>query len=279
LTGALEERFQYGPGIDDAVSVIDAQTGERDSLIPDIQGSMIGSLASASGTVTKTGYRAFGESATAPPGIRYTGRRLEQLTGLYHYRARAYNPAWGRFLQPDPIGLRGGNNLYAYVGNDPLNLVDPSGLAADHLSKHAAYVAGDIQREFERFQRDPLGQFESIANSFPVAKPLKVATGAARGTTTLYRAVSEAEALSVSATGNFSVGPNSLGGKWFAETLEHARQWGDLLNGKGASRILEVKLPKSGADQLMRIERLDNVGPARYGELGQLEQAIIRELP
>jgi len=101
----------------------------------------------------------------------------------------------------------------------------------------------------------------------------------ARGTTTLYRAVSEAEAASIRATGKFSAGPNSLGGKWFAETLEHAKKWGDLLNGKGASRLLEVKLPKPTADQLMRLERLDSVGPARYGELNQLEQAVIREVP
>jgi hypothetical protein len=91
--------------------------------------------------------------------------------------------------------------------------------------------------------------------------------------------VSEAEAASIRATGKFSVGPNSLGGKWFAETPEHAKQWGDLLNGKGVSKLLEVKLPNSIADQLMRLERLDSIGPARYGELEQLDQAVIRELP
>jgi hypothetical protein len=109
--------------------------------------------------------------------------------------------------------------------------------------------------------------------------PISAETVPASAMTTLYRAVGEAEALSVRATGRFLAGPNSLGGKWFAETLEHAKQWGDLLNGKGASRILEVKLPKSVADQLMRMERLDNIGPARYGELDELEQAVIRELP
>ena len=51
-----------------------------------------------------------------------------QPSGLYYYRARAYSPTWGRFLQPDPIGYAGGANLYAYVNNDPLNNIDPDGL-------------------------------------------------------------------------------------------------------------------------------------------------------
>jgi hypothetical protein len=38
-----------------------------------------------------------------------------------------YSPNWGRFLQPDPIGYAGGNNLYAYVQNDPLDRIDPFG--------------------------------------------------------------------------------------------------------------------------------------------------------
>ena len=58
----------------------------------------------------------------------YTGQVWLQQAGLYHYRARAYNPAMGRFMQADPIGYGGGSNLYAYVGNNPVNFTDPSGL-------------------------------------------------------------------------------------------------------------------------------------------------------
>ncbi len=48
--------------------------------------------------------------------------------GLYHLDRRFYNPSLGRFLQPDPIGQKGGINLYAYCQNDPINRSDPSGL-------------------------------------------------------------------------------------------------------------------------------------------------------
>ena len=46
---------------------------------------------------------------------------------LYDYRDRYYNPEIGRFISEDPIGLKGGKNLYRYVKNNPINFKDPSG--------------------------------------------------------------------------------------------------------------------------------------------------------
>jgi RHS repeat-associated protein len=58
----------------------------------------------------------------------FTGRRLDSETGLYHYRNRVYSPVIGRFLQRDPIGYFDSMNLFQYVGNSPLNWLDPFGL-------------------------------------------------------------------------------------------------------------------------------------------------------
>ncbi|MDJ0731221.1 MAG: RHS repeat-associated core domain-containing protein [Crocosphaera sp.] len=59
----------------------------------------------------------------------FTGRRFDQETGLYYYRARYYDADQGRFISRDPLGYLDGMNLYEYVGSNPINSVDPLGLA------------------------------------------------------------------------------------------------------------------------------------------------------
>ncbi len=59
--------------------------------------------------------------------FRQTGRRFDNETGQYYYRARMYSPQQGRFLSNDPMGMVDGPNMYMYVRNDPVNFRDPSG--------------------------------------------------------------------------------------------------------------------------------------------------------
>jgi len=67
-------------------------------------------------------------TGASTPGYAYTGREWDPEIGLYYYRARYYDPKIGRFIGEDPIGLRGGINLFGYVGNAPLRFIDPFGL-------------------------------------------------------------------------------------------------------------------------------------------------------
>ncbi|WP_210429395.1 RHS repeat-associated core domain-containing protein [Paenibacillus dendritiformis] len=96
------------------------------------------------GIVNSYVYDAFGHTLSATEGIpnrfRYAGEQFDPVTQQYYLRARFYNPVIARFTQEDEY--RGdGLNLYAYVGNNPIKYVDPSGYSCEE--KGNVYGKGD----------------------------------------------------------------------------------------------------------------------------------------
>lgn len=72
-------------------------------------------------------------SGSVPNPFTFVGASgvMDDGNGLFFMKNRQYDAITGRFMQKDPIGILGGANLYAYVGNNPLNAVDPEGLVRD----------------------------------------------------------------------------------------------------------------------------------------------------
>lgn len=132
-SGGLLRRYVHGPGIDEPLVWYEGSgTTSKTWLYSDHLGSIVGS-ADAAGTSTAIyKYGPFGEPDVAT-GVRfrYTGQQFVGPLNLYYYKARFYSPTIGRFLQTDPVGTADDLNLYAYVGNSPINLVDPSGRVAE----------------------------------------------------------------------------------------------------------------------------------------------------
>src|SRR6185437_11363156 len=132
-----------GLGIDEVFSRTDAN-GAR-SLLTDAPGSTL-ALTNDTGTVqTSYTYDPFGNpsasGASDANSQQFTSRENDG-TGLQYNRARYYSPSLQLFISEDPLDFGGDANLYAYVGNDPINATDPSGLWSIGLCVSTAFGLG-----------------------------------------------------------------------------------------------------------------------------------------
>jgi len=139
--------FTHGPGIDEPLIMTRAD-GANYFYHADALGSITALTDGNKETVETYTYKAYGEptikdctgavlsgSAVGNPYL-FTARELAPESGLYYYRARYYDWARGAFTQEDPIGIRGEDtNLFAYVRNTPVNLIDSLGLSPADVAK------------------------------------------------------------------------------------------------------------------------------------------------
>ena len=143
-SNSLQRRYVHGPGTDEPLVWYEGSgTSDRRFLHSDERGSVV-SIGASSGTSVNT-YDEYGIPRSSNTGrFQYTGQTWLPELGMYYYKARIYSPTMGRFMQTDPIHYGDGLNLYGYVGADPVNRIDPSGLRTFCWMEDASHSEGDV---------------------------------------------------------------------------------------------------------------------------------------
>ena len=156
----------------------------------DYLGNVIGLVDASDGTIAAAyEYDPFGRplretgSYAAQNPFRFSSQYTDSESGLVYFGFRYYHPQWGRFLNRDPIEELGGNNLYRFVSNDPVNRWDLLGLLGSlsgprpkgtnilgmHPDGHAATQAA--WKEHRREQQNKLSIGESFSAAVSGAAP------------------------------------------------------------------------------------------------------------
>jgi RHS repeat-associated protein len=86
--------------------------------------------------------------------MRFPGQRYDAASGLHYNYFRDYDPATGRYVQSDPIGLAGGVSTYGYVGGNPTVRIDSKGLEVE-LNLFSRYEGSPFIRVADSFVSPP----------------------------------------------------------------------------------------------------------------------------
>jgi RHS repeat-associated protein len=129
-SGTEKTFFTHGPGTDEPLAL--ERGGQYYYYHADGLGSISAITDASKSVIQSYGYTSYGMATSSSDfrnSYQFAGREYDWETGTYYYRNRILDPMDGTFTSKDPISFKGGINLYSYVGNNPINQVDPSGLA------------------------------------------------------------------------------------------------------------------------------------------------------
>jgi RHS repeat-associated protein len=190
----LTHRYSHGEAVDQAFSDENLLDSSKNLFtLPDHESSIRDLAFVTAGALAKhINFDSFGRilpGGSNPGGVDelhgFTGRQFDPETGLQYNRARYYSPDLGRFISQDPAGFAAGDaNLYRYVGNSPLMLIDPSGLgstsytnavvsSAVNAFSSALSAAGDV---FSSISNAFVGALDSIEHLHAIAPQIQLAT-------------------------------------------------------------------------------------------------------
>ena len=123
--GTGDERLHYHQDALFSVYAVTDETGEIvESYLYDPYGKV--TIFDANGDIVADNAFGTANSLIDNPYL-FTGRRFDEETGLYYFRARYFDADQGRFISRDPLGYVDGMNLYQYVISNPVMYTDPSG--------------------------------------------------------------------------------------------------------------------------------------------------------
>ncbi len=149
INGNPAAAYVHGAGIDEPLLRLTGATNgpsaTQAAYLQDGLGSVIGQANTAGTLTANQRFDAWGSKTSASgtiPQYGYTGREPD-ATGLTFYRARYYHPGIARFASRDPMGMVDAVSGYAYVANNPVNFVDPTGEALDILAD-IGFIVYDI---------------------------------------------------------------------------------------------------------------------------------------
>jgi RHS repeat-associated protein len=179
--------YLNGPGIDNKIR---QKVGTTLSYFGQNHlGSTTALTDSKGALVERERYDTYGKTAgSAKTRYGFTGRERDSLTGLMYYPARFYDPQLGRFISEDPIGLAGGINSFAYVGNNPQNKIDPSGLYDIDVHYYLTYYLAMKTGCFQDWEAREIAEHDQRSDEDADKKPGLGGTKAQRRRNVMFHA-------------------------------------------------------------------------------------------